>query len=320
MIYAALLSRIDAKASGKGWDARCPLANRHKNGDRNPSVRLWMGGRGELVARCMGCGATWEELVRGYGTSSRDWWPNANPMGTRRFIVGKVTGRYDYFDEDGHYLAQKVRREPGPNNEPKHFSWRRPVPEATRKARNIPATASVWGLEAGWYEPKDARLIDWRPVKGTPTGQAINLPKVSPGLYRLPQMLATDFEKPIFYVEGERKADLLCSLKFMCVSGPGGAGKWQPDWAEHFRDRRVVIFPDNNVAGLQHASAVAGSLVLHGAAAVKVILPGEGWPVPDGEDIGDWLLKRSVLDRRDEVVNLLKNFAAYMAVPCSASA
>lgn len=314
-MFGALLSRIDARPSGKGWDARCPMASRHKHGDKNPSVRLWIGERGELVARCLGCGATWGDLVRAYGTSAREWWPATAGLTARRWIVGKITGKYDYFDENGVFLAQKIRREPGPNGEQKHFSWRRPLPPAVCEGKGIPANASAWGLEDGWYEPKEgSNRTDWRHTRN-PTGQAIQLQKVVPGLYRLPQLLAADFGKPIFYVEGERKADLLCSLRFLAVSGPGGAGKWDAAWAEHFRDRRVVIFPDNNAPGLTHAAAVAGSLILHGAAGVKVITPGEAWPVLPGEDVGDWLLKKSRLDQRSAVLGLLKKHASYIAAP-----
>lgn len=321
MEYGALLAQIAAKPVGRGWDAPCPMVARHRRGDRSPSCRLWVGDRGELVARCLGCQATWPELMKAWRTDARDWWPANGKLPARKWTVGQVTGRYDYFDENGVYLAQKVRREPGPYGEPKHFSWRRPLPLDKREALGIKPGSNAWvyGLDEGWYEPHGNELRDWRQTK-QPTGRAIQMPKTAIGLYRLPQMLGTAFDRPIFYVEGERKADLLCSLKFMAVSGPGGAGKWNAAWAEYFRDRKVIIFPDNNAPGLQHAAIVCGTLLLHGVAGVKVIVPGEQWPVAVNDDVGDWLLKLSALSRRQAVCDLLGKHASYMAVAAKAGA
>lgn len=104
-------------------------------------------------------------------------------------------------------------------------------------------------------------------------------------LYRLPELLAADPAEIVFISEGEKDADRLAELGVMATTNPGGAGKWRADYNESLRGRRVVILPDNDDAGRQHAEEVAASL--HGAAReVKVLeLPG----LPEKGDVSDWL-------------------------------
>jgi hypothetical protein len=319
--YGAILDTLGARTSGKGWDGHCPLAHRHRDLDRNPSLRLWVGERGELVARCLGCGATWGEIVAATGTAPREWWPQpldlAPTAGSRRRAVGKVVAVYDYRDAGGGLYAQKLRREPGPAGAAKSFSWRRPLPPDLREKHGVPpgAAAWAWGMEEGPYAPHEGDVRDWRPWRGGgPRPPAAEpLPACPAGLYRLPELLAEPFEHPVCVVEGEKKADLLAALGLCAASGPNGARCWNCDWAEFFADRRVVVIPDNNAAGLGHAAFAAGSLVLAGAAAVKVIRPGDRWPVAEGKDVGDWLAAVPPKERRRELARLFSLFPAFVA-------
>ena len=104
-------------------------------------------------------------------------------------------------------------------------------------------------------------------------------------LYRLPELLTADPLQPVFIVEGEKDADRLRAMGLVATCNPGGAGKWKSEYAESLRGRHVVILPDNDKTGREHAEHVARSL--RGvAASIKVcVLPG----VPDKGDVSDWL-------------------------------
>lgn len=101
-------------------------------------------------------------------------------------------------------------------------------------------------------------------------------------LYRLPEIL----DKPtIFICEGEKDCARLWPLGIPATTCPGGAGKWRPEYSQTLAGKRVVILPDNDDPGEQHATQVARFL-LPVAAAVKIVrLPGL---LPKG-DVSDWL-------------------------------
>lgn len=241
----------------------------------------------------------------------------------------KVVAVYDYRDEDGRLYAQKLRKESPNPAEGKSFSWRRPLPPYLRDHYGVgpDEPAWVWGLEAGLYAPHEGDKRDWRFVR-TLRESETNLPNpanshslthCSVTLYRLPQLLAEPIEHPAVIVEGEGKANALVALGLCGVSGPSGAKVWVHSWADHFAGRKVVVMPDNNLPGLTHASVVAGSLLLHGAAAVKVIRPGEEWPVAENEDVGDWLKRIPAKNQRKELADLFRRFPAYQAVAPTAT-
>jgi putative DNA primase/helicase len=107
-------------------------------------------------------------------------------------------------------------------------------------------------------------------------------------LYRLPELLeAVAMERPVFVAEGEKAVDALIKLGVTATCSPGGAGKWRDTYSEHLKGADVVVLPDNDVPGEQHAAAVAKSL--EGAARVRVLrLPGLS---DKGDDPFNWIAK-----------------------------
>jgi hypothetical protein len=104
--------------------------------------------------------------------------------------------------------------------------------------------------------------------------------------YRLPELLNADPRKAVLIVEGEKDADRLAHLGLVATTNLGGAGKWHLTDQEPFRDRGVIIIPDNDDAGLRHARAVARSL--HSVARHVLVLD----PLPrtgPGGDVSDFL-------------------------------
>ena len=102
--------------------------------------------------------------------------------------------------------------------------------------------------------------------------------------YRLPDLLAADV-RGVLVVEGEKDVDRAADIGIVATTCAMGAGKWRPEYNEHFRGRSVYIVPDNDKPGREHAQQVA--LSLHGIAKdIKVVeLPG----VPEKGDLSDWL-------------------------------
>lgn len=116
-------------------------------------------------------------------------------------------------------------------------------------------------------------------------GYVYNLTGTRRALYRLPELRAADAQALVHVVEGERDADALVALGLVATTNPGGAGKWKPEYSESLRGRRVIVIPDNDTPGRQHAAQVAASL---GGIAVSVqvlTLP----DLPPKGDISDWL-------------------------------
>jgi hypothetical protein len=112
--------------------------------------------------------------------------------------------------------------------------------------------------------------------------------------YRLPEVVKADL---VFIAEGEKDCDTLVGLGLTCTCNPQGANKWRGEYNKHFKDKRVIIIPDNDAPGRSHAQTVAGNL--HGVAAkVKVVeLPG----LPDKGDVFDWLTAGGT---REELLSL----------------
>jgi putative DNA primase/helicase len=132
------------------------------------------------------------------------------------------------------------------------------------------------------YEPKTFRQR--RPDDSARGGWSWTVKGVQQVPFRLPQMLAAP-EEIIFIVEGEKDANALAALGLIATCNAGGAGKWPDALAQHFAGRRVVVLPDNDSAGRDHANVVA--LKLRGIVAdVRILeLPG----LPEKGDVSDWL-------------------------------
>lgn len=132
------------------------------------------------------------------------------------------------------------------------------------------------------YEPKDFRQR--RPDgKG---GWTWNLNGITPVLYRLPKVKEAVWEgRTLFVAEGEKDTHTLERLGLTATTNSGGAKKWHDRYAQDLRGASVVILPDSDFCGREHAESIARSL--QGiAASVKIVeLPG----LPQKGDVSDWV-------------------------------
>lgn len=102
--------------------------------------------------------------------------------------------------------------------------------------------------------------------------------------YRLPELLAAP-DAVVYLVEGEKDADRLASLGLVATTNVGGAGKWSPAHSEFLRGRRVVILPDNDEAGREHAKKAIKTLRGIASEVCVITLP----DLPEKGDVADWL-------------------------------
>jgi hypothetical protein len=101
-------------------------------------------------------------------------------------------------------------------------------------------------------------------------------------LYKLPEILD---QPTVYLVEGEKDCDRLWSIGLPATTCPQGAGKWLPEYNQSLASKKVVILPDNDEVGEQHAQQIGRSL-LPLAEAIKIARLPE---LPEKGDVSDWL-------------------------------
>lgn len=114
--------------------------------------------------------------------------------------------------------------------------------------------------------------------------------------YMLPEVLAADI---VFIVEGEKDVHTLRVHGFTATTNVGGAGKWSTEWTDFFRMKKVIIIPDLDIPGFDHANHIAASL--RGVADVRYIR------IWGAKDITDWFLTHDV-DQFNQLVEEAPDF------------
>lgn len=118
--------------------------------------------------------------------------------------------------------------------------------------------------------------------------------------YRLPELLANP-KRSVFVVEGEKDVAALEFLGLLGTCNAGGAGKWTSDHAQHLVGRTVVVIPDRDEPGRDHARKVAESLV-GVAKEIRVV------ELPVGKDCADFVAGGG---SREQLVELVKAAAPW---------
>ncbi|HOJ60332.1 MAG TPA: hypothetical protein PK878_08590, partial [bacterium] len=201
--------------------------------------------------------------------------------GDRSAPKRKTIAWYDYRNEEGRLLIQVCR------TEPKGFYQRRPDGDGTW-IRSLEAGEYYQAKNGNWYTVESATRKGWNIPSNAPRQ---TFPAARRVLYRLPGLLKADPSETVLIVEGEKDVHRLEEIGGVATCNPEGAGKWRyvaEPAREVLASRPVVILPDNDKPGRDHAQDVARSL--YGAAAsIKVVnLPG----LPEKGDVSDWIEAR----------------------------
>lgn len=246
--HELVLGRLEGiQTRGQGqWRARCPA---HE--DDQPSLEIGTGRDGRALVTCR-AGCDVELVLEAIGLRMAHLFPPKEHPRSRGNL-GEIVATYDYVGADGGLLYQVVRFHP------KKFRQR-------RRARPGDPSDKV---KDGWV---------WS-LKG-----------VERTLYRLPQVWqAIRDGRRLYVVEGEKDADRLWREGLPATTCAMGAGKWfsrNRDNYSHLLQGApdVVVLPDNDKSGREHAHRVATALLVP-AHAVRVLELDVG---PKG-DVSDWL-------------------------------
>jgi len=170
------------------------------------------------------------------------------------------------------------------------------VYEEVRMHMGIDAAHVYGGIVAVLSEECESRKVPYTAVhyahvKKLATGKG-NAPHV---LYRLPDVTAAARTgDTIFIVEGEKDADRLARNGLIATTSANGAGDWQNEYTQQLAGTNVVIIPDADQAGWDHAIRIEEALI-ETAKSVKTVL----LPVAPKQDVSDWF------DQGHTIVELL---------------
>ena len=239
------LSRLDGvRQAGSQWAARCPC----RNDDNNPSLSIGVAGDRVLVTCHRGNGCSFSEICAAVNMKESDLCGDGDftPPSTKSVIpktkqpvvqkpADKLTfvKSYDYVNEDGELLFQKVRYV---NQDGK---------KSFRQRRSDGANGWIYSL-------------------GDTPKVLYNLPAV---------LAARENNIPIWLVEGEKDADTLINNGIVATTMPGGAGKWLDIHTEALAGATVEIIADNDEPGIAHAKTVYDALKAAGSDALIWVCP-----------------------------------------------
>ncbi|MGF3026952.1 AAA family ATPase [Methylobacterium aquaticum] len=134
------------------------------------------------------------------------------------------------------------------------------------------------------YEPKAFRQR--RPDPSAQDGWSWKVSGTRSVPYRLTEVLEAVAQRQVVFVaEGEKCVEALRRIGVVATCNAGGAGRWRPEFAEHFHGAHIVILPDNDEPGRKHRDQVA-SMLAGATGSVRVLeLPG----LPVKGDAVDWI-------------------------------
>lgn len=180
---------------------------------------------------------------------------------------------YDYRDAAGQVVHQTLRYRDKQTGQ-KTFLQRRKAAEGERFGKY---EAKLDRQRGGWWI--------W------------NLGGIEPVLYRMPEFLAEP-EKAIWIFEGEKDADNAAKIGLLSTTSPMGAGKWRASFSEALRGREVVVCPDLDEPGTNHAVMVSKALKAVGCQVSivdwKLLAPDHKEGKLDFTDWGEQFLARGV--------------------------
>ena len=115
-----------------------------------------------------------------------------------------------------------------------------------------------------------------------------------------------------YLVEGEKDADNLLRLGLVATTNPGGAaklgsyGKWRSEFSSYLAGFDIIILPDNDDAGREHAERIA-TAVARVALSVRIL------PLPDlppKGDVSNWIAAGGTREQLEEAAAGVASFNA----------
>ena len=148
-------------------------------------------------------------------------------------------------------------------------------------------------------------------------GWTSGLGSIQPSLYRMPEVLQGIRDGEMIYiVEGEKDADRLIAEGLVATSSSRGAGDWEERYLRTFAGaREIVVIPDNDEPGLEHAEEIAESLNAAGFSTKVLLLP----DLPAHGDASDYLDRGGTADEITSLAEAHPTWAPPEPIPIGAS-
>ena len=115
--------------------------------------------------------------------------------------------------------------------------------------------------------------------------------------YRLDAWVSTN--EILYFVEGEKCVEALVGLGVQATCISGGANGWKDSYAQWFKNRHVIIIPDNDRAGLKFAKQVESSLSNIVSSVTLLALPN----LEEAGDIVDWIANGGDYEQLQQLVS-----------------
>ncbi len=135
--------------------------------------------------------------------------------------------------------------------------------------------------------------------------------------YRLQAVTAAVAEgREVWIVEGEKDVHTLVAQGIVATCNPGGAGKWRPEYADHFHEAIVTIVADRDEPGRAHARQVR-DILTPVAACVRIVEVTAGKDVTDHVSAGRSLLdvEETFTTEQDTRTELAPDLWEFLATP-----
>lgn len=258
MQYDELITHFNVKSRKRdSCQCICPC---HK--DKEPSLTISKGKNQNIVMYCH-AGCSTEDILASVGLSISDISNESNKpsyldriayyYGTKKGYGDgvKVTAEYPYRNEHGEYLYSKVRIEGG----------------------------TIDKKIIRYYEI-DRVNDEYKPCKKENTTRT---------LYRLPELIKYRKKaKCVYITEGEKDVHTLINLdsSFVATTTAGSASDWQSEYAKYFKGCDVVLFRDNDKAGIDSVKKIVKDLRRY-AHRIRIVCPSD----KEHGDVTDYLTK-----------------------------
>jgi shikimate kinase len=157
------------------------------------------------------------------------------------------TGLYLYMDTDGNIIFVRLRMDHANGDK-----WIRPLSRDD---------------DGNWTQLKEPVFTEGKP------------------LYNIPSIVKEP-DKPVFIVEGEKCANALNKLGLIATTSGGASSANDANW-QILAGREVVVWPDNDLAGMQYAKEVTAKLTLLNATVQLIDISNLNLPAKG--DCVDWL-------------------------------
>ena len=105
--------------------------------------------------------------------------------------------------------------------------------------------------------------------------------------YGLKRLLEGNPDEPVFVLEGEKDCERAWNAGLQATTNVSGAGNWKAVLNQYLKGGRIYIFPDNDVAGANHARKVHDCLKQDGID--SSILWEARKSLPPKGDFSDWM-------------------------------